>query len=78
MRDLLISWIAKQVGFNTIPKTQKEFFDMVASDSKFSEDLQKAESLGILKKGEDGTLNVVNQDKVNEIVQNFLLGLFKK
>lgn len=72
MRDLLLNMLAKQAGLPHLPKDQKEFFSMVANSPQFNSDLKKAENMGILKRNNDGTLNIIDKDKVDSIVQNFV------
>lgn len=72
MREVLINALLKQAGLPKMPQSQQEFFAMVANNSKFKEDLKQVENMGIIKKGEDGNFNVIDQDKVNNIVRNFL------
>ena len=75
MRDLIINMLVKQAGLPRIPKDQKDFFNMIAGNTQFNSDLRKLESMGVLKRNDDGTLNVIDQNKVNNIVQNFIMGL---
>lgn len=77
MRDQLIQMLAKQCGLPRIPKNQKEFFEMVAGDAQFQKDMHKLEEMGVLKKGEDGNLNIIDQDQVKGIVQKFIFGLLR-
>lgn len=73
MREFLINMLVKQAGFDHVPKDQKEFFQMVSDNPQFQKDLSEVERLGIVKRGEDGTLNVINKDKVDGIVSNFIM-----
>lgn len=73
MKDLIIKMLMQRVGLPRMPKDQKDFFNMVASNPQFKRDLDRAESMGILKRNDDGTLNVINQDKVNAVLQDFLM-----
>lgn len=77
MREFFINMLAKQAGFPRLPKDQKEFFNMAAGDAKFKEELHRLEGMGVLKRSEDGTLNIIDQDKVNSIVQNFIMKMLK-
>ncbi len=76
MRDALINMLAKMAGFTKIPKNQQEFISMVADNPNFKAELQKVENMGIIKRDENGTLNIIDQDRVNGIVSNFLMNLF--
>ncbi len=78
MRDVLINMLAKMAGFSRVPKSQQEFMSMVANNPNFKAELQKVENLDIIKRDENGTLNIIDQDRVNGIVSNFLMNLFKK
>lgn len=75
MRDLIINMLVKQAGLPRIPKDQKDFFNMIVGNAQFNSDLRKLESMGVLKRNDDGTLNVIDQDKAKNIVQNFIMGL---
>lgn len=72
MREALINALLKQAGFAKMPQSQQEFFNMVADNSKFKEDLKKVEDMGIIKRGEDGNFNIIDQDRVKNIVQSYL------
>ena len=73
MKDLIIKMLMQRAGLPRMPKDQKDFFNMVANNPQFKRDLDRAESMGILKRNDDGTLNVINQDKVNAVLQDFLM-----
>ncbi len=72
MREALINALLKQVGFAKMPQSQQEFFDMAANNSKFREDLKKVEDMGIIKRDENGNFSIIDQDKVESIVQGYL------
>lgn len=76
MRDFLIKMLAQKVGLNTIPKTQKEFFNMVVNDPVFQKDLKKAEDLGFIRKDEATEGYAINMDKVDGLVKNYVMSLF--
>lgn len=78
MREALINMLAKMAGFSQIPKNQSEFMKVVENNPQFKAELQKVESLGIIKRDENGVLNIIDQDRCNNIIQNFLGNLFKK
>lgn len=77
MRNFLIQMLAQKAGFSNLPATPTEFWKMVETNSCFKEDLQKMENLGILKRGENGSLNVINQDKLNGMAKAMLSNIFK-
>lgn len=76
MRDMLINLLAQKVGWNSIPKTQKEFFDLVANNSKFQEDLQRATDQGYVRQDNTTGEYIFNMDKINELVRDVLPKLF--
>lgn len=75
MRDFLIKMLAQKVGLTNIPKTQQEFFNMVANNSTFQNDLKKAEDLGYIRKDDSSGSYVINMDKVDGFVKNYISSL---
>lgn len=70
--NFIIEAIAKQLGIQKIPETPKDFFDLFSQNQSFQQDLQKLEKIGIIRKGEDGIPNIIDQSKVNDIVKNYI------
>lgn len=73
MRDFFINMLAKKAGLPKVPESVDEFFQMASLNPQFKEDLRKVEQMGIVKRGDDGRLNIIDQDKVDQIVQNFVM-----
>lgn len=70
--NFIIEAIAKQLGIQKIPETPKDFFDLFSHNQSFQNDLKKLEKIGIIRKGEDGIPNIIDQSKVNDIVKNYI------
>lgn len=77
MRDALINMLAQKAGFKKIPQTQEEFLAQAMSNASFGQDVQRAETLGLIKRDERGNLNIIDQDRVKLLIQNFVLNFFK-
>lgn len=76
IQESLIKFLAQQCGIQNIPKTQKEFLNTFLENSQFSGDLKKAEQEGILKRADDGTLSVIDADKLKSLAMNFISKTF--
>lgn len=77
MQNPLFQALVRMAGLPKIPQTPKELYNMVANNPQFKKDFQAAEQAGILKRDSQGNLNVLDQDKLNTAVQNFLVNMLK-
>lgn len=78
MREMLMNMLAKQCGLPGIPRTPQEFVNFFMNDPQFSSDRKKAEEMGILKRGDDGSLTIIDQDKMQDAVMFFVKQFFRR
>lgn len=76
--NFIVEAIARKLGIPKIPETPKDFFDLFSSNQSFKNDLEKLEKIGIIKKGDDGTPNIIDQSRVNDIVKNYISQMLTK
>ncbi|MBR1734190.1 MAG: hypothetical protein IJ730_01875 [Alphaproteobacteria bacterium] len=77
MQNPLFQALVKMAGLPKIPQTPQELYNMVANNPQFQKDFKAAEQAGILKRDSQGNLNVLDQNKLNSVVQGFLMNMFK-
>lgn len=78
MREFFIQMLAKQAGLPKVPETQQEFFQLLANNSTLKDDFKKIEDMGLIKRGPDGNLNIIDQTRVDNLVQDFIMKFLKK
>jgi hypothetical protein len=77
MRDFFIKMLAQKVGLPKVPETQQEFFTLLSNNPTLKEDFKKIEEAGLIKRGDDGNLNVIDQARVDSLVQEFIMKFLK-
>jgi hypothetical protein len=77
MQNPVFQALVQMAGLPKIPQSPQELYNMVINNPQFRRDFQAAEQAGILKRDSQGNLTVLDQDKLNTAVQNFLVNMFK-
>lgn len=75
MREYLIHMIANKLGLTSIPNTQEEFFKCFSQNDQLKDDLKKAENLGIIKHDNASGQYIIDMDKVEGVIKNYMTSL---